>query len=87
VSYTGVGLLATTALMHVEGLVLPGARAADAAGDLLPEMLQAAATSLGLLFLMTATPPSRCCLSNLVLPVSSTSINFFEILFRSFLSC
>jgi hypothetical protein len=61
------------------------ARAADAAGDHLPELLPVADTSLELLFLTPATTPSRCCLPNLLLPVRSLSlspfINSFEFTF------
>jgi hypothetical protein len=43
------------------------ARAADAAGDNVPELLPAAATSIELLFVTPATTPSPCCLPNLLL--------------------
>jgi hypothetical protein len=44
-----------------------------AGGDLLRETLLAAVTSSSWFFLMTATTPSRCCIPNLLLPVSSLS--------------
>jgi hypothetical protein len=76
--------------MHVEGLVV-ACEAVDAADDNLPELLPAAATSLELLFLMTATTPLCCCLPNLLLPVSSLSpsITSFKIpfLFTMFNEC
>jgi hypothetical protein len=63
------------------------ARAADAAGDHLPELLPVADTSLEQLFLMSATTPSCCCLPNLRLPVRSLFlspfVNSFEFPFPS----